>query len=87
MVAPCCQGLSHVRMINSSIYNSNDIQHCSALAMLPAQSKGARVFARVALVSAAIIAFIHYNQRQEREVRAHCYRILTAPLAYPLVTH
>lgn len=32
------------------------------------QSKGARVFKRVALVTGLVIIGIHYNQHQERQV-------------------
>lgn len=34
-----------------------------------ADSKGARVFGRVAAVTALVVAAIHYNQHQERQVR------------------
>jgi hypothetical protein len=34
------------------------------------ESKGARVFGRVALVTGLIVVAIHYNQHQERQVGA-----------------
>jgi hypothetical protein len=33
------------------------------------ESKGVRVFGRVALVTGLIVVAIHYNQHQERQVR------------------